>query len=169
MIDRKHQEELKKIKNMKFPPKTKFEFTVENGFLWIEKIYVDPQHRGKGGACMSHIIAYANKHKLTVDLLADPTDKPSDPNPYDLVRWYNSFGFEPLSLTEKGIAMTKIPEFGHTDAKRIEDDAANRRRKHPYKREEYDALVEKTLNCCEEPEELSWFRLEKKASSHNFF
>lgn len=168
MIDRKHQEELKKIRNNKFPPKTKFEFTVDNGCLWIEKIYVDPQYRGKGSMCMSHIVAYANKHKLTIDLLADPTDRPNDPNPYDLVKWYNSFGFQPLSLTERGIAMTKTPDFGRTDAKNIEDDAKQKRKNSPYKKEDYDILVEKTLKEDEENEELSWFRLVKTTKSPSF-
>jgi len=78
-------------------------FLNDDKVIWLEKIVIHPSHRGIGSEVLATLIQEADELGWSIQLCADPTDKPGDPNVYDLSRWYAGFDFKIVDLTEDGL------------------------------------------------------------------
>lgn len=88
-----------------------YRIDAEAGILWLNRLLLPSDARnGAGSRLLARILEQVDRARMTVDLNADPTDRPGDPATYDLVRWYSTFGFKPLSANEDGVQMRRTPQ-----------------------------------------------------------
>lgn len=76
-----------------FPRRSIFRYEVAGGVLRLIELWIPPWERGRGTALMRRVLAAADRLGLAIELVADPTDRPGDPDTAALVRWYTRLGF----------------------------------------------------------------------------
>lgn len=104
------RDQLAKLKKS-LPAGSMLETRIEEGELWLNKIMLPAGKRqGQGSRLLARILEVADRAGLTVMLEADPTDAPADPSTYELVRWYQTFGFQRRGATDDGVLMSRAPQ-----------------------------------------------------------
>jgi len=97
------------------PAGSVFEFEeAESDCVFLRRLFIPLAHRGIGTGFLASVLATCDTHSVSTHLQADPTDVPSDPSTFDLVRWYMRFGFEVENAADDAIRMTRQ----HRDASR---------------------------------------------------
>lgn len=89
-------------------------FYIEDDHIWLHKIRLPANQRGGGTDKLATFLSYTDKAGLPVCLTADPLaddDMPTgaEPTTFDLVRWYQRFGFVALGPSEDGFLMQRDP------------------------------------------------------------
>lgn len=113
------QTELKAIARNWPKPHGEFVFFMEDDHMWLHKIRLPSHARGEGTKRMAQILALTDKADLLVCLTADPIFREeheevsvTNPDMFELVRWYMRFGFVPHGPTEDGFIMERHPRPG---------------------------------------------------------
>ena len=115
------QKELTTIARNWPKPNGEFVFFLERDHMWLHKIRLPDAERGQGTKKMAEILSITDRANLLVCLTADPIfrdddEPPSTTNPdtFELVRWYMRFGFIPHGPTEDGFVMERPAKMGST-------------------------------------------------------
>lgn len=108
--------ELKSLARNWPKPHGEFVFFMEEDHMWLHKIRLPASCRGEGSKRMAQILALTDKINLPVCLTADPIFREeheemsvTNPDMFELVRWYMRFGFVPHGPTEDGFIMERAP------------------------------------------------------------
>lgn len=91
----------------KMPAGSRLEFDIDPGELFLKVFMVPRSQRGCGSMWLARMLEACDRAAVPVHLNVDPTDEPGDPETFDLVRWYHSFGFVPRCATEDGVFMDR--------------------------------------------------------------
>lgn len=103
------KEQILKIKKS-MPHGSTLDFRVEDDQLWLNIIRVPlGSPPGTGSRILARLLEVADRARCSTLLEADPCDEPGEPETFDLVRWYQSFGFKRQALTEDGVLMLREP------------------------------------------------------------
>ena len=74
--------------------------------MTIHKLTIPKASRGCGTTIVKRIFAVADENKLAIDIVADPTDAPGDPDGPALERWYARLGFRVTGRDDSTLSPT---------------------------------------------------------------
>lgn len=129
------QNELKQMARSWPKPNGELVFFMEEDHFWLHKIRLPDHARGEGTKRLAQILALTDKADMLVCLTADPIfreegeeDVMTNPDTFELVRWYMRFGFIPHGPTEDGFVMERPAKQGSSVQSILADYAANRKK-----------------------------------------
>lgn len=85
--------------------------TVRDDAICLDLVSVSSPLRrlGLASKALAGLLDLADRSGMRVELDANPTGYPSDPEAFALARWYASFGFEPVETHDDGVRMARAP------------------------------------------------------------